>query len=167
MNELSWRSQLNVRCDQIASAILKTVEHQPTVTMFPASRVLLDINGSTITHHHSSQIRRAYSRRQSKEYLTRHYGWGKQFDKINWEMIHATYMQLPFHKRLFITKWVNRLLPFNQRRYKRELFPTPYCPSWCQCIENEDHFLSCTHQSRQDHKAAFKSIISKEMEKIG
>ena len=66
VDELSWNSQLNVRCDEMASATLKTLETKSKVTMFPASRVLLEINGITITHHQSSQIRRAYSKKKAE-----------------------------------------------------------------------------------------------------
>ena len=72
-------------------------------------------------------------------------------------------MKMPFHKRFFITKWVNKLLPLNQRRFKKNLFTTPYYQSWCQHIENEEHFLTCNHQARQDHHKAFQVIISRGM----
>ena len=147
VKDLSWRSQLNVRCDEMASETLKTLDTKPTVTMFPASRVLLELNGTTVTYHHSSQIQRAYIKRKNREYLTYHHGWKDEFDTVDWETVHAKYMKMPFDKKKFIKKWVNKLLPLNQRRFKRNLFTTPYYPLWCQHIENREHFLTCNHHA--------------------
>ena len=163
VEELSWNSQLNVRCDEMASATLKTLETKSKVTMFPASRVLLEINGITITHHQSSQIRRAYSKKKSREYLTYHHRWTDEFDTVDWDTVHAKYMKMTFHKRLFITKWVNKILPLNQQRFKQNLYTTPYCPSWCQHMEHEEHFLTCNHKARRDHTKAFHTTISSAM----
>ena len=56
VKKLPWKSQLNVRCDDMTSSKLTTLDTKSTVTMFPARRVMLEINGATVTHHQSSQI---------------------------------------------------------------------------------------------------------------
>ena len=161
VKQLPWNSQLNVQCDDIVSTKLKNIKVKPMVTMLPASRIMLKINGTSITHHQASQIRRAYSTPiLSREYLTYHNKWENDFDTIDWETVHATYKKMPFHKTLFVTKWVNKLLPLNQQRYKWNIFPTPLCPSWCQQIEEEQHLLNYNHQARQDYTTAFQKTIT-------
>ena len=96
-------------------------------------------------------------------YLTIHHKWTDEFDTINRDLVHAKYDKIPFQKKLYVTKWVNKLLPLNQRRYKRKLFPTPYCPSWCQCIETEEHLITCNHHTRQAHTKAFKATMKRTM----
>ena len=166
VKELPWNSQLNVKCDEKASEKLKNLEVKPRVTTLPASKIMLSINNTTITHHQASQIRRAYSKASSKEYLSHHHQWKNQFETIDWETVHATYKKMPFHMKLFVTKWVNKILPLNQRRFKWNLFPTPMCPSWCQQLENEQHLLTCNHQARQSHNTAFSKILTQNMKTL-
>ena len=163
VEKLPWRSQLNVRCDTLATQKLKIISTEPIVPMLPASKVMLDVQGITITHHQASQIRRAYSKQRSKAYLSDKHEWTDEFDTIDWDLVNAKYVKMPFHKKLFITKWVNKLLPLNLRRYKRNLFPTAYCPSWCQQLENDEHLITCNHQTRQDHTKAFIVQLKRKM----
>ena len=118
IKQLPWKLQLNVRCNAMASKTLQKLTIEPNVTMFPTSRVMLEIKGRSITHHQSSQIRREYSQSKSRSYLTYHHQWTDEFDTIDWELVHAKYIKMIFHKKLFVTKWVNKLLPLNQQRYQ-------------------------------------------------
>jgi hypothetical protein len=52
-------------------------------------------------------------------------------------------------KRLFVIKWVNDLLPFQQQQYDFSQSPTPTCPSACGASsEGAYHFLRCPHHDR-------------------
>ena len=165
VKQLPWSSQLKIRCDDIASAKLKNIKVKPMVTMLPASRIILEINRTSITHHQASQIQRAYSKPINREYLTYHHKRENEFDTVDWETVHVTYKKMPFNKKI-VTKMVKKLLPLNQRRYTCNLFPTLVCPSWCQQIEEEQHLLNYNHQARKDHTKAFQKTINSVMKTL-
>ena len=99
VKKLPWKSQLNVRCDELASKKLLEIQEEPEVPILPASKIMLTIKGRSITHHQPAQIRREYSREKSREYLTYHHNWTNEFETIDWDLVHAKYNKIPFHKK--------------------------------------------------------------------
>jgi hypothetical protein len=50
-----------------------------------------------------------------------------------------------FLKCLFVIKWINNLLPFQEQQHKFNQSPSPQCSSSCGEQENWVHFLPCPH----------------------
>jgi hypothetical protein len=67
---LSWDKTLNTHCDELATHHLEAATMaKPLVPFIPASKVHLQVNGTTITHHIPSQLRYLYSVQATKHYL--------------------------------------------------------------------------------------------------
>ena len=64
-------------------------------------------------------------------------------------------LQVLLPKKLFIIKWINKILPLNQRHYIFNMTNSAECPSQCQGQETETHFLRCPHIARQEIYNAF------------
>ena len=57
LEQISWKAKLNVYCDFIATRELQVIQHQRTsIPLLPASKIKLDITGTTITHHIALKI---------------------------------------------------------------------------------------------------------------
>ena len=95
-----------------------------------------------------------------------HHEWKDEFDTMDWEIVHTSYKKMLFHKTLFVTKWVNKLLPLNQQIYKWNIFPTPLCPSWCQQKEDKQQLFTYNHQARQDYNKVFQRKINSNMKTL-
>jgi hypothetical protein len=75
-DELPWPAQLNVRCNELATAKLQRLSSpSPLVPFFPASLVSLTVQGITLTHHIPSQIRHLHSALTQCPYLEKHHYW--------------------------------------------------------------------------------------------
>ena len=165
-DQLSWSAKLNIYCDQLATRVL-CEQHKPitTVPHLPASKIALQIEQTTITHHIPSQIRRMYSRQAQRVYLTNHHKWSTNtFSSVEWDQFRRIYFSFRLQKRRFITKWVNKILPFNQRQYTWNLATSPKCAS-CYETENEHHFLRCQNIERRKHHATLHPSLIKVFKK--
>jgi hypothetical protein len=147
---LSWEAQLNQRCDELATDHLASaMTVLPKVPFLPASRVDLTIQGTTLTHHFPSQIRLFAGLPAYREYLCLHHHWDSEvFDLIDWPAFDACSRTISFLKRLFVVKWTNDLLPFQQQQHRFNQSPSPQCPSSCGASKDWRHFLRCTHPAR-------------------
>jgi hypothetical protein len=148
---LSWEVQLNQRCDTLlATAHLSSAtDILPIVPFLPASKVCRTVQGTTLTHHLPTQLRTFAGLPEYREYLCRHHDWEPEvFDLIDWPIFHASTLTLSFLKRLFVIKWINDLLPFQEQQHKFHQSPSPQCPSSCGEHENWVHFLRCPHPAR-------------------
>ena len=142
--DLSWPEKLNVYCDQLATTKLKEIIDDPSgiVPFLPASQILLTINNIAIRHHVPFQIRHLWGKMAHRKYLTNHHDWTDDaFDNIHWELFCQTLLSHSFKKRLFLIKWTNLILPFNQKYYSYNICGLPKCPSNCSHEKNEHHFL--------------------------
>lgn len=148
---LSWPAKMNVYCDQLATKELNSISTPSgEVSLLPASRVMLMINNTTITHHIPTQIRRYWSSKAREEYLRNKHKWNyTTFDLVDWETFRSVLAKFSFLKTNFIIKWINKIIPFNLRHFQFEMVSTPMCPSGCQCEETETHFLRCSHKQRR------------------
>jgi hypothetical protein len=144
---LSWEAQLNQQCDALATDHLSlATDIFPLVPILPASKVGLMVQGTTLTHHLPTQLRTFAGLPEYREYLCRHHGWEHGvFDLIDWPLFHSSTLTLSFLKPLFVIKWINDLLPFQEQQHKFHQSPFPQCPSSCGEHENWVHFLRCPH----------------------
>ena len=150
--DLPWPNQLNYHCDIIATTFLRAAQHAlPTVPFLPASACSLQVGSVTLTHHIPTQLRTLARLPAYQIFLQRHHHWPNVavFDIIDWGPFHKSTLKLSFLKRLFVIKWVNDLLPFQQQQYDYSQSPTPTCPSACGASsETAYHFLRCPHFAR-------------------
>ena len=154
---LTWESKMNVYCDQLATKELIQIK-QPSrhIPMLPASRITLKIHGYIITHHIPRQIQQLWGKQQQRIYLSKHHKWTlNQFEEIDWQLFRITFYKFSFKKKLFIIKWINKILPLNKRHYEFNMVHSAECPSRCQCPETESHFLRCPHIARKELYDAF------------
>jgi hypothetical protein len=166
---MSWKIQINSRCDVIATDHLRR-QATPAllVPMLPASRVSLAINKRTITSKVATQLRHIggssspYTNNKSQvQHLCRIHNWTLgQLHQIDWSIFHSTTNQKSsFPNRLFKIRWVNHILPLHHRQFRFKLSPAADCPSNCGCdAETDSHLLLCPHPERRgiyatSHKA--------------
>jgi hypothetical protein len=147
----TWAAILNTRCDVLASKHLDAAtDILRSVPFLPASKISLDVDGVTITHHLPSQLRRCSNSPSLRDYLCRHHQWdGPEFDLVRWESLQSAALSQSFLKRLFLVKWTNDLLPFQVQQHKFGYSPVPSCPSHCGEDEDWSHFLRCAHPERR------------------
>jgi hypothetical protein len=148
---LSREALLNVECDHLATAFLKTAVTSATVIYLPASQVHVTVEGTTITRKLPRMIRDIVGRQSQLASFQRRYGWTHtQFDAIDWPKFRSSSAQFSLPKRLFIIKWLNDILPFQARtmnQYGQSSLAG--CPDSCGCdSENHAHLLHCSHPSR-------------------
>jgi hypothetical protein len=163
---LSWEAQLNQRCDELATEHLASATTTlPLVPFLPASIVSLTVHGVTLTHHYPTQLRTFAGLPKYRKYLCKHHHWEPEvFDLIDWPNFHACTRTVSFLKRLFILKWVNDLLPFQEQQHEYKQSPSPHCPSACGESENWRHFLHCKHPARVAMWRECKATIAKTFE---
>jgi hypothetical protein len=158
-----WKTQLNSRCDALATHHLQQ-QTQPTllVPFLPASGVTLTIQNRTITSKLPAQLRHIggsslpYTNKKLQvRHMCRIHNWTPaQFHSVDWTSFHAvTNIKSNFPNRLFLIRWVNHILPFHHRQFRFQLSPSPNCPS-----ESESHLLRCPHP---DRKALHKTSLNK------
>ena len=160
---LSWEARLNQRCDEIATDYLNQASHVLyTTSFFPSSKVSLKVSSKTITHHIPSQLRTEAGYQAQRVYLCKHHDWEPEaFDLVDWPQWHQAVRRIPFLQRLFVIKWINDLLPFQQQQYKFHQSPSASCPSSCGChSEDWTHFLRCTHPHRRDSWREFVQTLN-------
>jgi hypothetical protein len=148
----TWAVILNQRCDSLASKHLDSATEilLQSVPFLPASKISLDVDGVTITHHLPSQLRRCSNSPSLRDYLCRHHQWdGPEFDLVRWESLQSAALSRSFLKRLFLVKWTNDLLSFQVQQYKSGYSPVPSCPSHCGEDEDWFHFIRCAHPERR------------------
>ena len=94
--KLSWSAKLNIHCDHIASAKLKTIKSSPTIPFNPTSSATLTLNNTTVTHHILAQIRHHHNSPPLQLHLQERNGWNNtSFNNINWESFNTTVKSLP------------------------------------------------------------------------
>jgi hypothetical protein len=160
---LSWDAQLNQRCDGIATAHLDAAtEILRTTSYFPASKVSLTVQHTTITHQIPSQLRYFSGLTAHRAYICRHHGLTlDEYNTIRWERLHASTRQLSFLLRLFVIKWLNDLLPFQRQQHRYNQSPSPSCPSSCGCRDEDwTHFLRCSHPYRRQSWTDYRKALS-------
>jgi hypothetical protein len=160
---LQWDAQLNQRCDKIATDHLEAAtDILSTTTFFPASKASLTVGVTTLTHHIPSQLRFFAGLSAHHVYLCRHHHWTtEEYETISWARYFATTRKLSFLLRLFVIKWINDLLPFQQQHHKYKQSPSASCPSTCGCQnEDWDHFLTCSHPHRRQSWREFGPVLS-------
>jgi hypothetical protein len=148
---LTRQAALNIECDHLATSALKLASPSATVTFLPASAVSVQIEGITVNRKLPGVIRNLIGRRLQLASFSRRYGWSDdQFDNIDWPLYCSASAKLSLKKRLFVIKWLNDLLPFQDRMHKYGQAPLAGCPETCGCeSEDHSHLLRCPAKRRR------------------
>ena len=150
LRALPQPTQLNIRCDQLASDQLERTLPIPSVPFAEETAVTLDVDGHSITHHVPSQIRNAYGRRLQRKYLTKRYHWQhNEFDWVHWHIVRRSLLKFGQSRRNFLIKRQNLITPLMHRRFRYTLETTDKCPSCRHHSETDYHFLRCPHEHRR------------------
>ena len=111
---------------------------------------MLEINDMTITSHILSNIRKSWSIKARERYLTEKRNWNiGEFENIDGEIFQHVSESFSFLKNNFIFEWINKIILLNLQHYRYKMVEDPFCPSRCQCEENEKYFLRCPQVDRQ------------------
>jgi hypothetical protein len=116
---LSWPATLNQRCDEIASLHLDSATSSiPSVTFLPASQVSISVGRTTLTHHIPTQLRTFAGMSGMRAHYCKHHEWDDPafFDLVDWPRFHGATLSTTFLKRIFVIKWINFLLRFQDNK---------------------------------------------------
>jgi hypothetical protein len=112
---------------------------------------LVSVGHQTIMHHIPTQLRTFTGMPGMRAHYCHHHEWEPPaiFDLVDWPRFHGATLTTTFLTRLFVTKWVNSLLPFQQQQHLYKQSPSAQCPSACGCAsEDWRHFPHCPHPQR-------------------
>lgn len=158
LEDLQWKEKLNIFSDQLATEAMNDLKEDLDIPPLPAANLYVIVDGRTLTHHIPSLIRFLWSSKIYKAYLQKKHGLSSQEIRvIDWDLFRASFQSFEIKKRWFFTKWVNYILPLSQQQHQKGLSGTCLCPSRCECIETQSHFLRCPHSQR---KQLFSDMIS-------
>jgi hypothetical protein len=158
-SKLSPEAKLNCCADEQATLALEANDPHPLVPFDPITAVQLNINGATITHHVTRQIREVISLPRYKKYLAERFHWPihslrsgpvcQVFDSILWSAFHFAYKKHSRKRRAFTNKLHLDKLPFGGRLHRWQPHQDHRCPSCLSDNEDWSHFLRCPCNSRK------------------
>jgi hypothetical protein len=158
---LPWAA--NQRCDEIVSAHLEAATNPiPAVTFLPASQVSVSVGRHTVTHHIPTQLRTFTGLPGLWAHYCKHHEWESPaiFDLIDWPMHHSATLSTTFLKCLFVTIWINSLLPFQKQQHLFKQSPLASCPSGYGCTVKDWRDLTrCPHPQRMQALCEFLLIL--------
>jgi hypothetical protein len=142
--ELPWEAQLNIEADALATEARNEITDDSTATFhqYPASRVMLYIEGKPITRNISKEIRNAWTTQDLREYMTEQFGWKKSTaDDIDWYSHGSTLSSYEYYQHMFCVKLIHKRLPLLGEKFTAS--PTTSCPCCKARNETFEHFLHC------------------------
>jgi hypothetical protein len=96
---------------------------------FPASRISLNVAGTTINRKLARSIRDLVSRTKQLASFSRRYGWtASQFDSLDWPLFRSSVSSFGLSKRFCMLKWLNDLLPVQARMHRYGQATLAGCP---------------------------------------
>ena len=140
-------SQMNVDADTLATLELKEYGSiLPAVPFDPICKVLLHINGRTITGDISTAIQHSLFAPKLQEYQCSRFGWSVLLhNTIDWEIFSQVYSSYP-RSRKFFYQFGWKKLPVGRRLHSRESRFDDRCPVCLQPDKSDDHLFQCLHQ---------------------
>jgi hypothetical protein len=120
------------------------------VIFLPASIVTVHIEGTTVNRKLPRAIRNLIGQRLQLSSFSRRYGWSEDnFGQIDWPQYRSASAKLSLKKRLFAIKWLNDLLPFQDRMHQYGQAPLAGCLEEGGCdSEDHQHLLHCPADRR-------------------
>jgi hypothetical protein len=115
---------------------------KPLVIFPPASKVHLQIQGTSIMHHITSQ----HNYNTSATYRPlRHIS----NIAIAGHSKNSNPLASSINLKLFAIKWVNHMYPLGSRQHRINAHHSPNCPSYNHPLQGNNHMLHCPHSSCQ------------------
>jgi hypothetical protein len=148
IEELPWPSQLNCRCDTLATEILLSYAEPELDVMYPlpACPAYLICNGTYITSKSIKYIEDLTNEQPLHEYHKQRYGWTEQtFRDIDWDAF-RTARRLKTTSKTFTTKLCYKGLATLKRLHKIKERDSPLCIH-CNATEEQAHVFQCPYRS--------------------
>ena len=158
--QLSIPAQANCRADALATRGLAITAHLSTAPVFDACGCQLHLHQCTITSHIPATIRRIVYESKLHKYIC-HSHKIESISCIDWSVFGRLCLRNSHRLRFFI-KWIHRLLPTGKLVHRRNFRESPFCPA-CGNIEDQDHFLLCSHSTRKPGHIALISNLRRSL----
>jgi exonuclease III len=148
--DLPLDAQMNTQADALATMELdefSTLLH--SVPFDPESRVMLSIDGTTVTRRLETTMRTKASLPGLITYYQERLHWDEQtFHAVDWETFGSVYPKMN-KRRNFITKFCFFNLPTGDRLHRRNPSYDDRCPTCHLPNEKDDHILQCPSPARR------------------
>jgi hypothetical protein len=141
--DLTWEAKLNNKADDLANEARNETSNEPNIFyQYPASKVMLYINGTPITQNLAKEIRNAWMTQDLREYMTEHFEWANTTsDTIDWYSYGSKLTSLPYYQHVFCVKLIHERLPVQGEKFTTS--PNKICPCCQQQEETSIHLLKC------------------------
>ena len=142
---LSWKSQLNILCDQRAGDAHR-VDLRVVHDLMPTkvARAVLCINNRAITTKHRVALTRAQWKPAIVAMLAKdHLPLAEKFDEIAWNASESARKKFSFCQHKFVTKCCYYYLPTQSELFKRRTTSSALCYG-CGLPDEKNHFIQCS-----------------------
>eukprot|EP00978_Attheya_sp_CCMP212_P003429 scaffold7102_cov34-Attheya_sp.AAC.1 len=110
--------------------------------ILPASKLMLFINGASITRSHAKEIRNAWSTQRLRDNMTKQFKWASNTaDNIDWYSHGSTLQAYDFYQLNLSIKFIHERLPLNEVQFHQST--TDQCPCCKKEKETFEHFIEC------------------------
>ena len=144
-------------CDHAAGEITQGPPADRPVNLLYHTKTDLIINDEYITSNMKQNIRIAFGTGPMREYLQEKWKWtDATIEDIDWEAHGRALQRLPNSSRIATTKMIHRWLPTSSRQHELSNGKHPAsCPICNHEKEDQQHFLSCSHEKYNDVSKKF------------
>ena len=147
--DLPLDAQMNIEADALATMELSefsTTLHQ--VPFDPESRVMLSIDGTTVTRRLETTIRTKARLPALITYYSDRLNWDQRtFHAVDWDTFGGVFPKIK--QRNFITKFCFYTLPTGDRLHRRDSIYNNRCPTCHAPDETDNHLLQCLSPARR------------------
>jgi hypothetical protein len=142
--KLSWKAQLNILCDRLATRQLAVCPLITRVTPNPYCNAYIAHGDKTISGQLRKSLFCAASQPIARDYLIQRYQWSPEiFAAIAWDPCHAAINSLTTPDHRFVTKLIHKLLPIGFRLKQRQAHMPSGCPTCDAPVEDDWHWITC------------------------
>jgi len=149
---LTIQEQLNIDCNAQASQMHSSptnmeLHYHPKL---PAGYLHLCIEQTVVTQRLQHILCDAATSSNYFDYLmTRVTGLLETAQDIQWTIMHHLLNQFKFSEHWIISKFIHEWLPLQDCHHTQSTTQDNTCPSYWQCTEMAEHFLSCQNVDQQ------------------
>jgi hypothetical protein len=164
LEDLDWEAQLNIHCDVQAKAAVSLHRLGTSIPtpFLPGTQAHLTLDGTVITSHHASALRRAATSPAYRDYLIRKFTLTDDAcDDVHWAAFRLAINRFKRPNQTRIQKFIHRWLPLNEFLHVQEPTTDPVCPACLSYPETQEHFLCCQHPLRTACRDALKKTLDK------
>jgi hypothetical protein len=143
-NDRPLDAQMNTQADNLATMELDEYSTVlPSVPFDPESKVMLSIDGTTVTRRLETTLRTKARLPALLDYYQDRLKWDQcTFHAVDWEVFGGIYPKMQ-HRRNCLTKFYYYTLPTGEQLDCRESSYDDRCPTCHAPDESDDHLLQC------------------------